>query len=140
MVYRVDVGHLTPFLREVDMFRGLMDRHLDRIAALCEQWRFRAGDYLSTPGESASRLYVIRRGEVTVTIGSNDESLVVRTVKEREAMPVVILFEPPLQVTTARAATDGEAFVIPRVRLLELCELADPPVHLDPPWRKGAGV
>ena len=123
MVYRVDVRHLSHFLQDVEPFQGLLQRYLDRIAALCEEWRFHAEDQLAVQGESGSRLYVIRSGEITVTSGFGEKNLVVRTVREREAFPVAVLFEPPLLVTTAVAATDGEALIIPRVGLMELCEL-----------------
>lgn len=123
MVYRVDVKNVTSFLHEVDIFQGLAERQLDRIAGLCEEWSFRAGDYLGLQNEQGSRLYIIRHGEITVTTSANEMNAVVRTVRERETLPVAVLFEPPLLVTTAKAATDGEALVIPRVRLLELCEL-----------------
>ena len=129
MVYRVDVKHVTNFLHEVDIFRGLAERQLDRIAGLCEEWSFRTGDYLGVQNEQGSRLYVIRYGEITVTTTTDEMDVVVRTVRERETLPVAVLFEPPLLVTTARAATDGEALVIPRVRLLELCEL-DPKIGM----------
>ena len=129
MVYRVDVKHVTSFLHEVDIFRGLAERQLDRIAGLCEEWNFRAGDYLGLQNEQGTRLYIIRHGEITVTTSTDEMNAVVHTVRERETLPVAVLFEPPLLVTTAKAATDGEALVIPRVRLLELCEL-DPKIGM----------
>ena len=123
MVYRVGVRHLSQFLGDVDIFQGLSERNLDRIASLCEESSFRRGDYLGVQNESGNLLYIIRDGEVTATTGSEETNVVVRTVRERETFPLAILFEPPLMVTTARAATDGEALVIPRVRLMELCDL-----------------
>jgi CRP-like cAMP-binding protein len=123
MVYRVNVGHISRFLQEVDIFKGLSERHLDRIAALCEETSFREGDVFGNQDERGSDLYIIKKGEIIVSTGSGDSSVVVRTVSEREAFPVAVLCEPPLLVTTTRATTDGETMVIPRVRLLELCEL-----------------
>lgn len=123
MVYRIGVKHLTHFLQDVDMFRGLSERHLDRIAGLCEERKFKAGDYLGVQNQLGNELHIIRSGEITITTGPEEANIVVRTVKERETLQTAILCEPPLLVTTARAATDGEALVIPRVGLLELCEL-----------------
>ena len=123
MVYRVGVRHLSRFLQEVDIFQGLSERHLDRIAALCEESSFGEGDFLGVQNQPGSQLYVIRRGRVTATIGSEQTNIVVRTLVERETFPLAVLFEPPLMVTTARAASDGEALMIPRVRLMELCDL-----------------
>ena len=123
MVYKVDVKHSRFFLREVDILQGLSDRHVDRIAALCEERRFSAGEQLAVQNQLGKWLYVIRRGNLTATTGSGNSTIVVRTVGEHEAFPVAVLFEPPILLTTATAATDGEAFAIPRVGLLELCEL-----------------
>lgn len=123
MVYRVGVQHIAAFLQEVDIFRGLSDRHLQRIAAVSKESRFSTGDYLGIQNELGSELYVIRRGQVTVTTGSDDTKIVVRTVTERETVPVAVLFEPPLMVTTTRAATDGDAIVMPRVGLMELFDI-----------------
>ena len=123
MVYRVGVQHIAAFLQEVDIFRGLSDRHLQRIAAVSKESRFSTGDYLGIQNELGSELYVIRRGRVIVTTGSDDAKIVVRTVTERETVPVAVLFEPPLMVTTTRAATDGDAIVMPRVGLMELFDI-----------------
>ncbi len=123
MVYRVGVQHISAFLQEVDIFRGLSERHLQRIAGVSKEATFSTGDYLGIQNELGGELYVIRRGRVTVTTGSDDAKIVVRTVTERETVPVAVLFEPPLMVTTARAATDGDAIVMPRVGLMELFDI-----------------
>ena len=123
MVYRVGVGHISRFLQDVDIFRGLSDRHLERVAALCSEYPFSEGDYLAVQDEPGDRLYVVQSGSVTATTGRDEAKLVVRTVQERETFPVAALFEPPLLITAARAATDGSALVIPRVSFMELCEI-----------------
>jgi len=123
MVYKTGVQHVTDFLQDVDVLRGLSERHLDRVAALCEETSFTKGDNLGDQNSLGHQIYIVRSGEVTATTGAQDKSLVVRTVREHQTFPVAALFEPPMQITNARAATDGTAFVIPRVRLIELCEL-----------------
>ena len=123
MVYRVAVSHLVQFLEGVDIFHGLSERHLERVAALCEERGFTEGDCLGVQNEPGNCLYVIRDGEITASSESQEKKVVVRTVKPYEAFPVAVLFDPPLLVTTAHAATDGEALVIPRAQLLELFEL-----------------
>lgn len=122
MVYGVNVGHISLFLQEVDVFAGLSERNLDRIASLCEELSFAQGELLGVEHELGSRLYVVRSGAVGVSVGG-DGGVVVRTVREREAFPIAALMEPPLLVTTTRALTEVRALVIPRVRLMELCEL-----------------
>ena len=123
MVYKTGVRHVTNFLQEVDILRGLSERHLDRISALCEETDFNKGDNLGDQDAPGHKIYIVRSGEVKATTGAKDKSLVVRAVRECETFPVAALFDPPIQITNARAATDGTAFTIPRVQLIELCEL-----------------
>jgi len=123
MVYRSASAYVLHFLSEVDLFRGLSERHLERIAALCEDFAFEAGDYLGFQDAPGDRLYLVVSGEITATTGPSDSPLEVRTVVAHEAFPVAALFNPPVLVTTSRAASDGTAFAIRRVRLLELCEI-----------------
>ena len=123
MVYRVAVSHVTQFLMGVDIFQGLSERHLDRVASLCEERSFEPGEYLALSGVTGDRLYVVQRGEIRVTSGVGRDDRPVRTLRAREAFPVAVLSEPPVLVTTFRAVTAGDLYSIPRVRLLELCEL-----------------
>ena len=111
------------FLSEVDLFSGLSARHLERLAAICEDFEYAAGDYLGFQDEPGDRLYLVRSGRIIAATGALDNPIEVRTVVSREAFPLAALFNPPILVTTSRAATDGTAFVIRRVRLLELCEI-----------------
>ena len=115
MVYKIDVRHLSHFLQDVDLFRGLSVQNLDRVAALCEEWEFDEGQILGVQNEPGHRIYIIRDGEIMVATGTSDKTVVVRTVREHETFPVAALFDPPLLITTSRATTSGSAFVIPRV-------------------------
>jgi CRP-like cAMP-binding protein len=123
MVYRVDVRHVSHFLEDVDLFRGLSVQNLDRVAGLCEEWEFAEGQILGVQNEPGHRIFILREGQIKVTSGTSERAVVVRTVREHEAFPVAVLFDPPLLITTSQARTSGSAFVIPRVRLMELCEL-----------------
>ena len=123
MVYRIAQSHTVQFLEGVDIFRGLPDRDLERVAALCQEWTFKEGDSLGVQNEPGSLLYMVREGEVTATNESPETSVVVRTMKPQEAFPVAVLFDPPILVTTTHAATDGNGLVIPRSQLRELFDL-----------------
>ena len=46
MLYRKDVGHISRFLKEVDLFSGITERSLGRIASLLEEMSFAAGELL----------------------------------------------------------------------------------------------
>ena len=88
MVYRTNVSYISHFLREVDMFSGLSERNLDRIASLCEEYTFAPEEHLGMQDEHGTNLYVIRDGEIRVSVGSQDTGVVVRTVREKETFPL----------------------------------------------------
>ena len=123
MVYRTAVGHISEFLRKADIFSGLSPRNLDRIAALCESVPFSKDDYIGKQNDTGTHIHIIKSGEFTVTTGDEESGIVVRKVGPYETLHLSALFEPPIVVTTAQASIDGEAWIIPRVRLMELCEL-----------------
>ena len=56
MLYRAPSAIVTHFLTEVDIFKGLSMRHLERVAALCEALDFKEGDYLGHQDEPGDRL------------------------------------------------------------------------------------
>lgn len=80
MVYRTDVMRISRFLREADMFAGLSERDLDRIAGLCEERRFAPGDRLGTQGDAGDRLYAVRGGEVSASVDTGADSTSTRRV------------------------------------------------------------
>ena len=45
-----------------------------------------------------------------------------RTAHAGETVPLAVIIDPPVLVTTVEAASDGEVFAIPRKRLLDLFE------------------
>ncbi len=83
---------------------------------------FQSGELLTTRDDKGDKLYVLRSGQLKVSTGSRATD-VVRTRYEKETFPLAILMEPPTLVTTNEAITEVETYVMPRVRLLELCEL-----------------
>lgn len=50
-------------LREVSLFRGLPDNHLNAIASIGEKSFFQAGEHLITKGEAAGAAYLILTGK-----------------------------------------------------------------------------
>ena len=93
MVYRVAPSHTVQFLEGVDIFRGLPNQDLERVAALCQEWTFSEGDSLGVQNEPGSLIYIVRDGEVTATNESPEASVVVRTMNPLEAFPVAVLFD-----------------------------------------------
>ena len=78
MVYRTDVMRITRFLPDADMFAGLSERDLDRVAGLCEERRFAPGGRLGTRGDPGDRLlyaaHVARGDEVSASVDKGADS------------------------------------------------------------------
>ncbi|NJK80771.1 MAG: cyclic nucleotide-binding domain-containing protein [Chloroflexaceae bacterium] len=61
-------GTAMDSLRRVQIFGGLNDQELLKIANLCEIWRVATGHVVFSEGEDGDRLFIIHEGSVRVTI------------------------------------------------------------------------
>ena len=59
-------------LRRVDIFNGLSDRQVARLAKLATQREFPAGTLILRRGDTGMALYVIESGRVAVTVQSDE--------------------------------------------------------------------
>jgi CRP-like cAMP-binding protein len=59
-------------LKRVPIFQGLDNRELERIAGSMKQRTFRAGDTVTTEGQSGVGFFVIEDGEARVTIHGDE--------------------------------------------------------------------
>jgi len=121
---RIDSAELTwvrDRLRESDVFEGLTDNELRYIAAIGHRRRVSAGERLAEGGSRGDVLFVILEGELRL-LTHTDKEIPVRTAHAGETVPLAVIIDPPVLVTTVEAPADGEVFVIPRKRLLDLFE------------------
>ena len=120
----IDSAELTWFrdrLRESDAFEGLTDNELRYIAAIGHRRQVSAGERLAEGGSRGETLFVILEGELRLLTHTLPE-IAVRTAHAGETVPLAVIIDPPVLVTTVEAASDGEVFAIPRKRLLGLFE------------------
>lgn len=112
-------GH---FLRDIGIFRGLTDDQLDSLAAIGHRQVLPAGEILVRGGAPAERLYAILRGTVGRLTVVEEAEVTVGTIGPGSAIPLRTLTQLFVAITTLKAATEVEAFVFPRARLLELLD------------------
>jgi hypothetical protein len=120
----VDSGELVWFrdrLRECAVFEGLSDSELGYIAAIGHRRKVAAGERLAEGGSRGETLFVVLEGELRLLTHTLPEALV-RTAHAGEAVPLAVILDPPVLVTTVEAAAEGEVLVVPRKRLLGLLE------------------
>jgi len=108
-------------LRESDVFEGLTDSELRYVAAIGHRREVREGERLAEGRTRGETLFVILEGDLRL-IAHGPEEITVRTAHAGESVPLAVIIDPPVLVTTVEAASDGEVFAIPRARLLDLFE------------------
>jgi CRP-like cAMP-binding protein len=61
-------------LKGVEVFDGLSDAELKRIAGICQEARYQKGDMITTQGETGDEMFIIREGFVEISVGEASEA------------------------------------------------------------------
>lgn len=122
---------LINFLKQADIFYQLTATQLEMIANICQERTFARGETILQEGASSNELYIIAQGEVDILVNpalvggpSSPANLVtIATLRRGQSFGEVALVDEGLRSATARAAQkDTRLFVIPRDKMLMLCE------------------
>jgi CRP-like cAMP-binding protein len=104
---------------------------LELVANLCHEATYNAGDVIFRENSGSKELYVIAQGEVDILVNpalvggpSSPANLVtIATLRRGQSFGEVALVDEGLRSATVRSAQkDTRLFVIPRDKLLMLCE------------------
>ena len=123
MTDSAETERLCKRLRETDVFDALTDHELRLVAGVGEVRPIVAGTRLAHAGHRGDTLYVILEGQVRLLARGGDGEVPVRVAEAGETVPLAVILDPPVLVTSVEAITDGEVLTIPRLKLLALCEL-----------------
>jgi CRP/FNR family transcriptional regulator/CRP/FNR family cyclic AMP-dependent transcriptional regulator len=61
-------------LESVDLFEGLGEQDLDKVATICQEKRYHKGDIIAREGEAGDELYIITDGFVEVLLGDRPKA------------------------------------------------------------------
>src|SRR5687767_1593555 len=61
-------------LKGVEVFEGLSDAELKRIAGICQEAEYQKGEIITTQGESGDEMFIIREGFVEISVGETSEA------------------------------------------------------------------
>ncbi len=113
-------------LKGVDIFEGLTDHELKRIAGICREVKYAPGQIVTTQGEEGDELYIVRDGLVEVTVAETSEGgLSPRTVVNLGTGQVVgemALVDRGPRSATVRCVTAAALNVIQRDAFEKLCQ------------------
>ena len=117
------IGVEASALAQVDILRDLTPAQRALVASLGEEMVLPADYILGTHGSKGDTLYLILEGEVELSVPTVMDYLAVRVVKGGESVPLSVLVGDSTLITTAVAMTSTRVVMIPRQRLLALCDV-----------------
>jgi CRP/FNR family cyclic AMP-dependent transcriptional regulator len=112
-------------LKQSDIFYQFTPTQLELVANLCQEVVFSKGETIFEENSGSKELYVIADGGVKILINSSGEKkgTAVATLSRGQSFGEVALVDEGLRSASARSAEkDTRLVVIPRDRLLMLCE------------------
>lgn len=98
---------ISQVVDEVDLFRGLSDEQIQRLAGICGHAEFRDGERIFAADDACDRMYLVIRGEVAIRLSGEAEP--VGHVRGGECVGEVALLTGAAHSATAVAVGDVEA-------------------------------
>jgi len=118
-------------MTQPELLQGLPAEAADRIIAMGTSVSLPSGTVLFRFGERADRLFIVRRGRISLTLPiqvlGREENVLIEERGPGQAISWSALIPPHQLTLTATASTDAEVLVLPREALLEHFE-RDPAV------------
>ncbi len=125
------MNELVNFLKQADIFYQLTTTQLEMIANLCQERAYARGENIVQEGTASKELYIIIQGEVDILVNpglvggasAKTEPVTIASLRRGQSFGEVALVDEGLRSATVRAAQkDTRLLVIPRDKLLMLCE------------------
>jgi len=116
---------LIELLRNVEIFEGLTDKQLRKIAGIFEESVLHQDEVLFFQGEKADRLYLIKSGfvELIVDASSSSGERVIRNLGQGQSVGEMTWVDHGKRSATVRSVTEGTTVVSVSFEAFdELCE------------------
>ena len=123
------MAEVSSFLKRLDVFNGLADEDLAKVAHLCVPVEFRAGDLIVSIGEPTGHFYLVCEGTIEITtqpgvpLARQPSGEGVRlTLGNGQMFGEMGLVDRGSRSATARALSDVALYVVDYDAFLALCE------------------
>jgi CRP-like cAMP-binding protein len=117
-------------LKRTDIFYDLSNEQLEMVAELCHEIHYRTGEMIFEEQSASDELYIIARGEIEILVDpsiieaspTSPRPVTIATMRAGQIFGEIALVDQGLRSAGARSASeDTRLLVIPRVKLLNLC-------------------
>jgi CRP/FNR family cyclic AMP-dependent transcriptional regulator len=115
---------LVESLSKAQIFSGLTQIELERVAALCQQRSYNSGDTILSERETSRELFIIDQGMVEVSLATADAtSTPLINLGAGQVVGEMALVDRGARSATVKAVSDGTVLtVIPHDAFLDLCQ------------------
>ncbi len=115
---------LIKLLKTVELFEGLSDEQLRRLAEISREERYERGDEIFAQGDEGDKVYIIRRGQVEVVIDRRSGAPRSQIyLGQGQIFGEMALVDMGPRSATVRCIRDGTVLdVIKRGDFIRLCE------------------
>jgi CRP/FNR family transcriptional regulator, cyclic AMP receptor protein len=123
------MGNNAELLKKLDIFNGLSDAEIEKIAQLCQIIPYKMGELILEKNSPAENFYVVKSGTVSVIVNPEESpdrpklgGLYQLSLGKGQNFGEMGLVDEGLRSATVKAETDTEVFSINRKELLALCQ------------------
>ena len=114
---------IATLLGQTQLFGGLSDEMLERVAERCVDRRYKKGNIIFRRGDQGDRLYVIAEGSIKVFLNSDDgDEMMLRSLEPTEVLGELALADGGARSASAEALEDTVLVSLDRDTWLDLQE------------------
>ena len=115
---------LMSILKNNQLFKGLSDKEVEHIAAICEKKEYDGSSIIFKEKSKGSGMYILIQGQVDIqmSMGIDDEPATVHVIREGEVFGELSLVDRTARSATAKAAGPSITFILDADSFDELCD------------------
>ncbi len=111
------------FLKEIPIFSGLTEEHLDELANISIEKTYRKNQVIFDQGDPGNSLIILKSGLVKISlVDSNNHEFIIKTFGECDFFGEMALLEGGMRSATATAVEDTNTIIIFREDFIRLIQ------------------